>query len=147
MSLTFQISWLHESQLSRRFGGDSPDAYACKLKNTSGHIIVDGSECRVAFIGVKSATPEYIWDVDDIVELKKDSVSLPRMVAGWIGGAHIGSLGLTVRFVNRADHGIDWHDKVADEQDGDLYHFEKVDRRDALFNRLVALGSQRWEMM
>lgn len=62
---------------------------------------------------------------------RQDSVAVPRLALGLLGGAEVDSLGLTIRFAG----------------DEDEYHFQSLERREQLFNRLIALGPQRWEIL
>lgn len=145
-----------------KFGGDSPDAYGCKLNGKAGHIILDWSQDkpRVGFIpvGADSVSDDQVWDVDDILELRKEIVSVPRMAFGWLGGASVDSLGLDVRFIkNAAALALDTVDtkpgvdaKIVTDTSADndeTIELRSVERRDALFNRLIALGDQRWELL
>lgn len=61
----------------------------------------------------------------------QDSVAVPRLALGLLGGADVDSLGLTIRFAG----------------DDEEYHFQSLERREQLFNRLIALGPQRWEIL
>lgn len=140
-----------EPLLKRRFGDGSPDAYPCQLRGKPGHFLVDGVEGRVAFISLEAEQPERVWPIDDILELKKDQVSVARMTVGMFGGAAVDSLGLGIRMALPGDH--ESMEKETEKtaafikKKGDLFHFERVRRRDKLFNRLLALGSQRWELL
>lgn len=66
------------------------------------------------------------------------------MALGWIGGADVESLGLSIRFADSLQQEVE---KQGDQPDDETYHFTSVRRREALFNRLIAIGSQRWEIL
>lgn len=126
--------------LHRKFG-TSPDAYACKLNNKPGHLLVDGEAGRVAWVALTETAPseDHVWDADDIVELNKASVSVPRLLAGFVGGVSIDSLGLIMRIAGPP--------VPEGEEDPHIVAMTSVERRDPLFNRLVAIGPQRWEIL
>jgi hypothetical protein len=135
------IAGQFKSGLLHRKFGTSPDAYACKLNNKPGHLLVDGESGRVAWVALTESGPseKHVWDTDDLVELTKASVSVPRLLAGFVGGVSIDSLGLIMRFVGPP---------VAEgEVDPSIVELTSVERRDPLFNRLVAIGPQRWEIL
>jgi hypothetical protein len=88
--------------------------------------------------------------IDDIVEIKKGGVSMPRAVLGWASGADIESQTLIVRLKNEFEKQVS---EIAEDvkgmqvQDGDIYELNQVVRREQLFNRLIAMGNQRWESL
>lgn len=134
------MSQFKSGLLYRKFG-TSPDAYACKLGGKPGHILIDAEVGRIAWVSLTADAPQedQVWDADQIVELTKASVSVPRLLAGFVGGVSIDSLGLIMRFMGPL---------VADgEVDPNVVQLTSVERRDPLFNRLIAIGPQRWEIL
>lgn len=69
---------------------------------------------------------------------------MPRMALGWIGGADVESLGLSIRFVDPEQQVVEIEGNQPDDKS---YHFTGVRRREQLFNRLLSIGSQRWEQL
>ncbi|WVW83609.1 hypothetical protein I302_105630 [Kwoniella bestiolae CBS 10118] len=128
----------------------TPHSYPCKLDKTSGHIILENrndiiKEPRITFVPISGKSEHFVWPVDDIVEIKKSHVSMPRMALGWVSGAEVEGLGLTVRFKPRSQQ-IAEH--VGSEKDeGTTIHLTRVGRREELFVRLVSMGVQRWEVL
>jgi hypothetical protein len=65
-------------------------------------------------------------------------------------GSEIASLGLTLRFT-KTERNLDAmteEEKVHPAQSSDeSYVFRGVEAREELFNRLIAMGSQRWAML
>ncbi|WWC89593.1 uncharacterized protein L201_004518 [Kwoniella dendrophila CBS 6074] len=128
----------------------TPYSFPCKLDKTSGHIILENrndiiKEPRITFVPISGKSHHFVWAVDDIVEIKKSHVSMPRMALGWASGAEIEGLGLTIRFKARTQQ-IAEH--VGSEKDeGTTIHLSRVGRREELFVRLVSMGVQRWEVL
>lgn len=83
--------------------------------------------------------------MDDIVELKKAHVSMPRIALGWVSGADVEGLGLTLRFKTVEQQMAEA--AGAEKIDGQTMHFSRVSRREQLFVRLVSMGRQRWEVL
>lgn len=77
------------------------------------------------------------------------------MAFGWLGGADVDSLGLSVRFALPGGDPVLISPKppsgektaVEEEAEKNTFHFERVERRDPLFNRLIAIGPQRWDLL
>ncbi|WVF71771.1 hypothetical protein IAT40_006579 [Kwoniella sp. CBS 6097] len=129
-------------------GGE--ESYPCKLDGTSGHLILENrsdiiKEPRITFVPVSGKSEHFVLPIDDIVEIKKSHVSMPRMALGWASGAEVEGLGLTVRFkpvaqqIKEAQGGK--------KHEGKTLHFTRVGRREQLFVRLVSMGVQRWEVL
>jgi hypothetical protein len=94
--------------------------------------------------------PIFERNIDDIVELKKGGVSMPRAVLGWASGADIESQTLIIRLKDdfeRQVTEISKEVKGMQAQDGDIYELNQVVRREQLFDRLIAMGNQRWESL
>ncbi|WVQ88729.1 hypothetical protein IAS59_002466 [Cryptococcus gattii] len=131
----------------------SIDSYPAKLNGTSGHIIIDSrnegiSMPTISFVPVSGTKAHFVRPIDDIVEIKKSHVSMPRMALGWASGADVEGLGLTIRFktgVQQAKEFAAGHD--APKDDGETMHFRRVGRREGLFTRLISIGRQRWEVL
>lgn len=67
-----------------------------------------------------------------------------------MSGSEITSLGLTLRFakVTTGLESMSDEEKLQAAQEADAsYAFKGVEAREELFNRLIAMGSQRWEML
>nr|ODN82538.1 hypothetical protein L203_05347 [Cryptococcus depauperatus CBS 7841] len=128
----------------------SIDSYPAKLDGTSGRIILNTPKDRVSiptisFVPTSSKTAYFVRPIDDIVEIKKSHVSMPRMALGWASGADIEGLGLTVRFKSGEQQARDLAaGPGVKKEDGDTLHFKRVARREGLFARLVSMGRQRW---
>ncbi|WVQ99136.1 hypothetical protein IAU59_006268 [Kwoniella sp. CBS 9459] len=132
-------------------GGE--ESYPCKLDGTSGHLILENrsdiiKEPRITFVPVSGKSEHFVLPIDDIVEIKKSHVSMPRMALGWASGAEVEGLGLTVRFKPVAQQIKDAQGgKKSEKSEGKTLHFTRVGRREQLFVRLVSMGVQRWEVL
>lgn len=131
----------------------SPTAYPCKLRNKPGHIILRPlSVYGPAAIIFEPLVGPAVFErnIDDIVEIKKGGVSMPRAVLGWASGADIESQTLIIRIKDDFERQVS---EIAKDvkgmaaQDGDVYELNQVVRREQLFNRLIAMGNQRWESL
>jgi hypothetical protein len=114
--------------------------FLCLVSGTSGPVLAftkrapsealpDGAALAVV-VDEKDVRPEWSIPVDRIVELRKHSGYgfKSKLVAGWGVGRRLNdSLGIT-------------------ERGGETYAVTALPRRDELFNRLVAAGTQRWEI-
>ena len=130
-----------------------PTAYPCKLNGKPGHIVIQ----PLSVYGPASITweplvgrPLFERKIDDIVEIKKGGVSMPRAVLGWASGADIESQTLIIRLKDEFEKQvteISKEIKGMQAQDGDIYELNQVVRREQLFNRLIAMGNQRWESL
>jgi hypothetical protein len=139
--------------LKAKWGDDVPEGgYSAKLDGTSGHLFIDEEDACISWVPLLSKNPDKIWYVDDLVEMKKDGVGVSRLALAAMSGAEIASLGLSLRFAKTADD-ISLTDMSEEEQllaaqrAKETLVFKGVEAREALFNRLVAMGSQRWEML
>lgn len=104
-------------------------------------MLVDSEAERIAWVALDADAPDddNVWDANAIVELTKASVSVPRLLAGFVGGVAVDSLGLIMRFAGPP---------VPEGQpDPNIVSLQSVERRDPLFNRLIAIGPQRWEQL
>ncbi|BEI94984.1 uncharacterized protein CcaverHIS019_0705650 [Cutaneotrichosporon cavernicola] len=138
--------------LKAKWGDDvPPGGYSAKLNGTSGHLFIDEDHACISWVPMLSKSPERVWYVDDLVEMKKDELGTSRLALAAMSGAEIASLGLSLRFAKTADD-ISVFD-MTEEQVGaaqaakETLEFKGVEAREALFNRLIAMGSQRWEML
>ncbi|OCF31032.1 hypothetical protein I316_07303 [Kwoniella heveanensis BCC8398] len=130
------------------YGGE--ESYPCKLDGTSGHLILENrsdiiKEPRITFVPVSGKSEHFVLPIDDIVEIKKSHVSMPRMALGWASGAEVEGLGLTVRFKPVAQQILEA--QGGKKSEGKTLHFTRVGRREQLFVRLVSMGVQRWEVL
>jgi hypothetical protein len=104
---------------------------------------------RSAAIGDKH---EFLRDINDIVEIKKAGISVPRAVLGWASGADVESQTLLVRMKSLGERQLSEMDgtkevKGMNSTEGDSYEFQAVGRREQLFARLISMGNQRWESL
>ncbi|KAJ9121504.1 hypothetical protein QFC22_002121 [Naganishia vaughanmartiniae] len=129
------------------------ESYPCKLRDKPGHIIIRPMSAygpAVLIFEPLVGPPVFERAIDDIVEIKKGGVSMPRAVLGWASGADIESQTLIVRLKNEFEKQVS---DIAEDvkgmqvQDGDIYELNQVVRREQLFNRLIAMGNQRWESL
>ncbi|KAI9639865.1 uncharacterized protein MKK02DRAFT_18941 [Dioszegia hungarica] len=130
------------------------DSFPAKLNGTSGYIILESRNDilpapQVSFVAASGTGKEhFVWPIDDIVEIKKSHVTATRLALGWVSGAEIEGLGLTIRFKTRKQLIIDQNKTSAEGRlDGTTFEFTKVARREQLFVRLVSMGAQRWEVL
>jgi len=70
---------------------------------------------------------------------------MPRMALGWVSGADVEGLGLTIRFKDVTQQLAE--SMGADSVEGKTLHFTRVGRREQLFVRLISMGRQRWEVL
>lgn len=94
-----------------------------------------------------------MFELHDLVELKKLGVSAKRAVLGKIANIDMEGKGLELRFktpAERADsetYGTGRH-KYEERFEGRIMTLEQVHRRDELFARLISLPvSTRWETL
>ncbi|KAI5453283.1 hypothetical protein NCC49_006306 [Naganishia albida] len=129
------------------------ESYPCKLRNKPGHIIIRPlSVYGPAAIIFEPLVGPAVFErnIDDIVEIKKGGVSMPRAVLGWASGADIESQTLIIRIKDDFERQVS---EIAKDvkgmaaQDGDVYELNQVVRREQLFNRLISMGNQRWESL
>ncbi|ORX36894.1 hypothetical protein BD324DRAFT_627598 [Kockovaella imperatae] len=125
-------------------------SYPAKLEGDSGHIILEGvSETlkspQISFVPLTGSKPKFVLPVDDIVEMKKSHVSMPRIALGWASGADVEGLGLTLRFKDVQQQIIEA--QGGEKAEGKTLHFTRVGRREQLFVRLISMGRQRWETL
>ncbi|WVO22305.1 uncharacterized protein IAS62_003635 [Cryptococcus decagattii] len=131
----------------------SIESYPAKLNGTSGHIIIDSrnegiSMPTISFVPVSGTKAHFVRPIDDIVEIKKSHVSMPRMALGWASGADVEGLGLTIRFKTGVQQAKEFAaGPDAPKDDGETMHFRRVGRREGLFTRLISIGRQRWEVL
>ncbi|WWD17538.1 hypothetical protein CI109_101979 [Kwoniella shandongensis] len=128
----------------------SIDSYPAKLDGTSGHIILENkndvlTQPQITFVPISGKKEHFVWAIDDIVEIKKSHVSMPRMALGWASGAEVEGLGLTIRFKTGSQQ-LNEH-LGGPKEDGTTLHFTRVGRREQLFVRLISMGRQRWETL
>lgn len=132
-------------------------AYPCRLNGKNGHIVLDPrSEWGVPTISYRTAAigskEEFTRDINDIVELKKLGISVPRAVLGWASGADVESQTLLLRMKTSGERAYDNVNDMKEAKglnsvDGDTYEFQTVGRREQLFARLISMGNQRWESL
>lgn len=139
--------------LKAKWGEDVPEGgFVAKHDGTSGHLFLDDEEGCLSWVPLLSKSPEKVWYIDDLVEMKKQGLGVQRLALAMMSGAEIESLGLALRFAKTADD-VSMKDMSEEEQ---LAHaqraeeslvFRGVEAREQLFNRLIAMGHQRWEML
>lgn len=139
--------------LKAKWGDEVPEGgFVAKHNGTSGHLFLDDEEGCLSWVPLLSKTPEKVWYIDDLVEMKKQGLGVQRLALAMMSGAEIESLGLALRFAKTADD-VSMKDMTEEEQ---LAHAQKaeeslifrgVEAREQLFNRLIAMGHQRWEML
>jgi len=132
-------------------------AYPCRLNGLNGHLVISPmSGYGVPTIAFHTSSlgdkHEWVRDINDIVEIKKAGISVPRAVLGWASGADIESQTLLVRMKSRQDRSASEIDdtvevKGMNSNEGDSYEFQSVGRREQLFVRLLSMGNQRWESL
>lgn len=82
----------------------------------------------------------------------QDGLGVSRLALAVMSGAEIASLGLSLRFAKTAMD-VSLQDMTEEEQlmaaqrANETLEFKGVEAREELFNRLVAIGNQRWEML
>lgn len=148
---------------------DDPEIYPCRVNGVKGRIVIDPTDvrdfaARVRFepAGVGKTDKAFDRIVSDVVELKKSGISIPRAALGWVSGADIESQTLWVRMKTAAQRKKDSMTRQQEREmngsgkrgfkdlgveDGDVYQISELYRRDQLFDRLVSLGPQRWEVL
>lgn len=148
---------------------DHPEIYPCRINGVKGRIVIDPTDvrdyaARIRFEPAGVGKTEKAFDriVSDIVELKKSGISIPRAALGWISGADIESQTLWVRMKTASQRKKDSLMRQQEREmngsgkrgfkdlgveDGDVYQISELFRRDQLFDRLVSLGPQRWEVL
>lgn len=135
-------------------------SYVCKLNGIKGHVVINPMDvgdfgARVRFEpsgGIGDQAPLFDRSINDIVEVKKAGISVPRAVLGWASGADIDSQTLYVRMKTAAErinskNAKEGNVKGLEAQEGDIYEFQAVQRREQLFDRLISMGNQRWETL
>lgn len=157
--------------LKAKWGDDfPPGGYAAKLGGSKGHLFVDDDEHCLSWVPLMSKNPDKIWCIDDLVEMKKvskvdgwthlrrsmlicqDGLGVSRLALAAMSGAEIASLGLTLRFAKTPSDvkletlSEEEQMRIAQEAD-ETVELKGVDAREELFNRLIAMGGQRWEML
>lgn len=139
--------------LKAKWGDDVPvGGYSAKLSGTNGHLFLDEDDECLSWVPLLSKKPEKIWYIDDLVEMKKDGLGVSRLALAAMSGAEIASLGLSLRFAKTADS-VSLESMTEDQQlvaaqmAKETLVFKGVDAREELFNRLIAIGNQRWEML
>lgn len=144
---------LNSMVLKAKWGDDVPEGgFVAKLNGTSGHLFLDDEEGCLSWVPLLSKSPEKVWYIDDLVEMKKQGLGVQRLALAMMSGAEIESLGLTLRFAKTADD-ISMKDMTEEEQLAyaqraeESLNFRGVEAREQLFNRLIAMGHQRWEML
>jgi hypothetical protein len=142
--------------------------YPAKLNGKLGSLILDvpdeyeGStfDSQLLFIPDGAKEPSESIHVNNVVELKKGGVGLPRSVLGWAAGMDLAGNGLEIRVKDaggiqegkQISPGV-WVTNVVFEDEGDqeqvgrVLQFERVGRRDALFVRLLSISEALWETL
>ncbi|WVQ82424.1 hypothetical protein IAT38_004552 [Cryptococcus sp. DSM 104549] len=129
------------------------NSYPAKYDGSSGHIIIDSRNealtyPQISFVPLVGKKAHFIRPIDDIVEIKKSHVSMPRMALGWASGAEVEGLGLTIRFKSGEQQVKELAaGPKAPKDDGETIHLTRVGRREQLFRRLISMGRQRWESL
>jgi hypothetical protein len=103
-----------------------------------------------------------VISINDLVSLKKEGMSWPgRIATSWALDAEgAGGTGLELKIVrkdlpthqtdighkNKEQVGVEEREEVLFDGKEELVKFKGIVRRNELFNRLIAVGEQRWEM-
>lgn len=146
----------------------APAEYPAKLNGKTGTIVLDvpdadeGStfDSMLHFLPSGADEPTESFHVNDIVELKKGGVGLPRSVLGWAAGLDLAGNGLEIRVKDSGGTqegkeirpGV-WIRNVVFEDEGDqelqgrVVQFERVGRRDGLFVRLLSVSEALFELL
>ena len=98
----------------------------------------------MSFVPSSGTKGTKVYPIDDLVELKKSHVATPRIALGWVSGADVEGLGLTLRFKPVTQQTVEGQGR---EVEGETLHFKRVERREQLFARLISMGCQRWEVL
>lgn len=136
-------------------------AFPAKFNGTSGHLIVKHSpalaKSTLSFTPLKASLqhPEFEYEIEDLVELKKRGVWIGRSVLGWAASINLEGMGLDLRFkpleqrmAEKAHGGLGEGDKPHEEHvEGETLGFSHVGRRDELFRRLMGISNARWEVL
>jgi hypothetical protein len=130
------------------------EAYPATLEGKSGKIVLVSAsyENPVPMVSFRTGPGDVIFErpVDDIVEIKRSSVSIPRAALGFLSGADVESQTLMVRMKTAQEDAVSELAKHRDDvqpEEGDSYTFRTVYRREQLFVRLISMGNQRWESL
>ncbi|GAA5893935.1 hypothetical protein JCM8208_001283 [Rhodotorula glutinis] len=139
----------------------TPFSFPAKFNGTSGHLIVKHSpalaKSTLSFTPLKASFqhPEFEYEIEDLVELKKRGVWIGRSVLGWAASINLEGMGLDLRFkpleqrmAEKAHGGLGEGDKPHEEHvEGETLGFSHVGRRDELFRRLLGISNARWEVL
>lgn len=94
-----------------------------------------------------------VISINDITMVRKYGMMgwQGKLLVHWATGYdEAGGMGLEIRVRSKAEGGeadvVPPDERVAEKEEI-IYRFSAIVRRDELFNRLVSLGDQRWEMM
>jgi hypothetical protein len=103
-------------------------------------------------VSFRSQTGKTIFErpINDIVEIKRSSVSIARAALGFLSGADVESQTLLIRMKTAEEHAVSElakHVEGIDPEEGDSFKFKTVYRREQLFVRLISMGNQRWESL
>jgi hypothetical protein len=115
---------------------DGPSAFSARHAGKKGHVVLDTAEgtggaahADIVFVRGRRSREEVRIPLTDVAEVRKVGGLgwKGRLIAGWALGEDIpDGLEITTR-------------------DGTMTRFTAVPRRDELFDRLISMGSQRWE--
>lgn len=142
----------------------TPGFYVHHEKHGPGHLIIhppSGYEtglpvpARLEFTTLKPVGPEPVTEfqhsannliasIEDIVGIKKEGMGWPGRIASSVllGTTEAGGTGMEIRLVRR-----DGALATGFLPDVETVRFKGLVRRNELFDRLVAMGDQRWEML
>ncbi|KAK4684455.1 hypothetical protein P7C73_g5722, partial [Tremellales sp. Uapishka_1] len=141
-----------DKMLFKGFTKDDGSAYEypARLDGVSGHIVLESRSGhlqapRVSFVPTAGRKDNLVWQIDDIIELKKSSVGMTRLALGWVSGADVEGLGLEIRVKTVAQQTLEA--AGAPSVEGETLEFTRVGRREQLFVRLISMGTQRWEVL
>lgn len=130
-------------------------AYPAKLEDVStGRIEIHpiSLEYATPMISFVTTTGKEVFmrPINEIVEVKRSSVSIPRAALAFVSGADIESQTLMIRMKSPREHAatqLDYAQGETSPVEGDIYEFKTVYRREQLFVRLISMGNQRWESL
>lgn len=137
-------------------------AYPAKLKDTFGHLILHTSRHNasptISFVSLHTDSLKFKAPICSLVELHKEGVWIGRAALSWAAATKIEGTGLVLRFKQGeviafgekpesniiAGAGAEGGEEGGEEG---KWRFTDVGRRDQLFNRLIAMGDQKWETL
>ncbi|KAI5475212.1 hypothetical protein MNV49_001723 [Pseudohyphozyma bogoriensis] len=133
---------------SRAKDDNTLSSFPAKHNGTSGHLIINhrpGAVSTLSFVPLRHPNREtFNAPIASLVELRKEGVFIAPNV-------NLEGMGLSMRFKDHVERMMDTigegEDPHTEDHEGDMWSFSHVARRDQLFNRLIAIGGQKWETL